>query len=673
MRSSSSSSNSFFLLQRSLNPVAPRPFGLVALRTINKGSIYQIVTNNNNKQPVTLQEANDDENETSATTNKFLQDLSKPPKMLYDLLFRRFMWNVKESGYMDFSFSTDPDRSDEDANTAESTTSQLKILLPPPFLMISTATTVYALSDPNLIAKQVFEVAAKNETSDEEGNDDADINIISRDNETSMITGTKHATTAVGHNIITLNQLLSINDACSIPVPAPMSEQDKDEVINKDDNNNNNNNGVENSKKSKNPSNLDPAFWRTFPDLMQQYEEISTQQANCVLEFMTEEELADSGHLMKSISAVSGEKNDKYSLQQDDETDEGENERQRLRREKLEAEKEDRQLAILAKEFKVGPQFEDADAHEYIRDEDDDRVLDGDLLLKKRLEKKREFDMSQKRRKGGGRNPFLRREAKRKQLKGETKSEAEIKQQQDQEEEELEANRENLNAKSSSTLHLVLRVTKRINPGSEFYLSFGREFWTQFAGACAFTSTTSLPRVRWVEKYLSHDVRDLPVSFPDVAIGRAKPGVYHLVDRVTESKASDDIVVAEFVRRISLMPSASVPPHQQDNNVVDENKDIPHHKSRPQLLRSTLDRTAHRLLEKSLQELLLKKQQQQENEVTNEQTKNEEDNNSENENLVQRAAELVAAEGTDGLLNQEITMKDLRHLLAEDILKSKRR
>jgi hypothetical protein len=574
-----------FILQRSVNPLSPRPFGLIALRNIKAGSTYRVVTspvpkqNNNGKQksttssliPLTIISENNNNN-----NNDFFlpyQDLSAAPQTLYDLLFRRYLWRMKNTAMMELDES-------------ESTNEQ-EIFLPPPFLFLPTDSTVLALTNPRLVAAQILDAATNSDEQEQKLLlDDEQLMLMS--SEDSTATGksnnnNKHQ--ELPRFSITLPQILNINDACSIPVPVPESPEKRKALF-------------------------DPNFWRSFQDLMSEYEQVSTREANCVLEIVEGKDELDFQTVTENQIRESFEQN---------------------------------QLGKLETKNNSENDFED-DA--------------SSKSLEERLLRAREKYMSRLRGRKGPNRAYVHREKWRQ----EEKKRLLLKQQQgDAENVDEWTNQENFGhddkhqkqqtqieeiqqEEEQQESYLVLKVTKDIIQGSEFFLSYGREYWTHFAGACAFTASPNcLPRVRWIEKYLSSDVRDLPTSFPDLSVGmpKRKIGHYYLVDRMNECRASDDAVLAEFTRRIAC------------NYNNKDNINQPH-----LLLRQTLDLAARNLLERNVMNLLSSQSQQQ-----------EDDNQ---HALVQKAAELAAQQGTEGILAQEISMKNVRSLLCQDIVKSKK-
>ena len=141
--------------------------------------------------------------------------------------------------------------------------------------------------------------------------------------------------------------------------------------------------------------------------------------------------------------------------------------------------------------------------------------------------------------------------------------------------------------------------------------------------------------MRWVEKYLNGDVRDLPTGFPDLHVGRISnrrrnndESRYFLVDRSAEAPASDAAAVHEFLRRTALV-------HREES-----------------LLRDLLNLAAEKLLRRSLAKL-----------------QRDSSSSSSSENLMERAAAKAAEGGTGALLRQEISVRDIRQLLAAQIVR----
>lgn len=657
-----------FILQRSLNPIAPRSFGLVALQKVKQGRCFKILTKQQTPsssssslsptqqfESVAVDLMANNNNENSSSTQSPFHDLSESPKTLFDFLFRRYMWNIRESAEIDNN------------GDQQQQQQQQVILLPPQFLFLKTDFTCYALTDPKFVAEQIFDArpesertSAYDQVKQEQAEHDLFESLVFKSNNTRSDSSSISASSSssdnktVLRNSMLLSHVLSINDSCSMPVPAPMASTK----------NSSSSSGFE----------LDVNFFRAFPQLIQEYELVSAENENCRLELITEEEYQELffDDENESGSNNNNEKNStvtkavtkaatKEVVGRDDRG------REIHRLDGKELDEEDRILGKLKNEFDVTDPDQDII---FINDNDNNyrKKGAGDVAYEARLRKRSE--MFQQRRSGrdGGNSAFARREAQR-NANRKAKLDAHEQQVEEEEEEEEVQNEQqeesssfNNNKKQSDKLHLILRVTKDIPAGSEFFLSYGREYWTHFVGACAFTSSTSLPRIRWAEKYLlgaDRNFRDLAAAFPDLTIGRPKRGQYFLVDRLTESAASDEAVVAEFVRRISIPKEEQEPKEQQQGQDGKTNHD---------LFRELLNQTAHRLLEKNLKKVMMEeaeKEQQGNND--------DEDDDAKNALLVQKAAQAAARDGTEGLLKQELDLKkDVRMLLAKDILMSKK-
>lgn len=439
-----------FLLERSTNPLSPRPFSLLSLNPLRAGSVFKIQCASS---PVAWPV-------DSAAQLSPLLDIGREPRRptLYEILFRRLLWKPA-------FFATVPSRPDDgDDDAASLLPPGSQVFLPPRALFVPSPAgdALFAVTDPRLVEQELLHASAasaawRQQRSGIDGDADDPASAL-RDAEAASYKDfclDGDAKQAEGSDrTIPLSFVLCANDPCSIPLPRRIVSR-----------------GVADhtAAAARVGGVLSPHFWREFHGLLRQYEVVSQAESNVVIEF--------------------------------------------------------------------GP---DPTAPDYIAAEQERARQTREMLNERRVSVKK-----QRRRSEGA----------------------------DDKPQQQRRDNADENMPGSSSLSLNLRVIRPIPRGGPVLLSFGREFWTHFCGCCAFTAHPNLPRVRWVEKYLHSDIRDIPTAFPDISLGRVRRGgangassSFFLVDRMLEAPATDTAVLHEMLRRscIRLASGATAPALQHN-------------------------------------------------------------------------------------------------------------
>ncbi len=513
-----------FLLERSTNPLSPRPFSLLSLNPLRAGSVFKIqCASSSLSWPV-----------DSAAQLSPLLDIGREVRRptLYEILFRRLLWKPA-------FFATVPSRPDDgDEDAASLLPPGSQVFLPPRALFVPSPAgdALFAVTDPRLVEQELLHASAasaawRQQRSGTDGDGDDSATAL-RDAEAASykdfcLDGDEKQAEG-SDRTIPLSFVLCANDPCSIPLPRRIVSR----VV-----------ADHTAAAARVGGVLSPHFWREFHGLLRQYEVMSQAESNVVVEF--------------------------------------------------------------------GP---DPTAPDYVAAEQERARQTREMLNERRVSVKK-----QRRRNEG-----------------------------DDEKQQRQQQQPRGNAdESGGDLSLNLRVIRPIPRGGPVLLSFGREFWTHFCGCCAFTAHPNLPRVRWVEKYLHSDIRDIPTAFPDISLGRVRRGgangasstsSFFLVDRMLESPATDTAVLHEMLRRSCIRLASGA--------------------TAPALQHNLLNCAAQRLLDEHAAAAAASADASGGDE-------------SAGAAAMRQAAQRAAQGGMGSLLRTRLTMHDLRVLLAADLVRAR--